>query len=435
MRSIQSIFDVDLNRHISAVDFFRSGSWKVSAFRRKETSRYQTGKSAYRCSWCDTPVVARRGGCHGSDHFAHRAGSLRPCAWHTEKGRKPDIVNAGKFSGNQESELHNNLKWFIANTLENDPEFHNVRVEKSSVRGDRNATRPDVFAMYGNRKIAFELQLSTTQVPYIEKRESYNTKHDIFTIWIFHDFVKFRELATSEDIYVTNFFNAFELDGDAIAATKNSGAFHLKAWWRIPESDVPRDQQKWHAELINVHDLKWHDRSKKAYVFDYLLVEAHTLRMRHSQFVKKFETYWLHRKKQKTTAEYKVKQKAVTRFAEILGELWDFSLEQAEDWRFFDLLDRLYEIREGRVLFGDQDLKGRVDTILHSWPWFTDALTAIVKGYNCSEISDWATYQRKVSENLAQGCDGSYKHQQIHAFNPALRFLFPEARMDLYNDI
>lgn len=435
MRSIQSIFDVDLNRHISADTFFGGGSWKVSAFRRKETARFQNGNSAYRCSLCNKAVVARKGGFNGTDHFAHRAEESQSCPWHTSRGHRPDFISAGKFEGRQESDLHKRLKEFIADQLAFDPCFKDIRVEKSAVAGDRHSTQPDVFAAFGERKIAFELQLSTTQVPIIEKREKYNSEHEIFTIWIFHDFTKFRELATSQDIYVTNFFNAFELDGDSIAQSKNTGKLHFRVWSREPNPVVSRDEQKWKSELVNIHDFHWHDRAMKAYAFDYLYEEAQALRAEYIEFVEKFESFWLQRKESKGTFEYKIKQRAFERFSEVLGNLWDFSMEEIEEWRFFDLLDRLYEVRDNHVIFGDQNLKGRVDTVLESWPWFTDILIAIANAYDCQEILDWETFQRKVSKIQGQEIKGVQKFQQIHAFNPALRFLFPEAAMALYQDI
>ena len=435
MRLIKSILDVDLNRHLSADAFFEHSTWKTNALRRKETARFQQGDPAYRCSLCNGAVYARKGGFRGVDHFSHRKGEGLACSCHTPKGESLRAINARKFGGRQESKLHQDLKLLIARALEQDERFQGTKVEKSAVLGDRHSTQPDVFSIYGNRQLALELQLSTTQVPIIEGREAYNKSHGIFTIWVFHDFEKFRELATSEDIYVVNFFNAFELDGEAIAETKNTGVLHLKAWWRSPESAAARDQQSWVSKLVSIHDLHWHDGAKKAYAFDFLRAEAIAQRSRYSALIKRFEPCWLTRRNNGDAWARKVELAAYKRITECLGDLWDVALDQVEEWRFFDVLDRLFEVRDGRVYFGNQNLKGRVDTILETWPWFTDALVAVVETYQCREVLDWPRFWEKVQRNKNNEDSGIQKYRQRHAFNPAFRFLFPEAAAALYQDI
>ena len=204
---------------------------------------------------------------------------------------------------------------------------------------------------------------------------------------------------------------------------------------RVADARIARDNQLWDSKLVSIHDLKWHALTKKVYFFDYHRAEVEAVRNENATFVDNFEQAWFDRRENGDVATRKIEKLAMKRFSTYLGECWDVSLDKAYEFRFFDLIDRLYEVREGQKIFGKQHLKSRVDTILHQWPWFTDALVAVVTAYECTEILKWDTYQRKVQEIKIRESQGEPNDQQKNAFNPALRLLFPEVAMDLYQDM
>lgn len=433
-RSIESIYIHTYKKHVNADEFLRQDSTKVSHIRRRENTEFKKNEPEFRCSFCNRPVYLRRqhainGKTIRVAHFAHRGGDASGCIWgkNTTSNKSEEQRNADKFHGIQEGELHKSLKNFVESILLKDPKFTDIKKEKNAVAGDKHSTRPDVSAMYYNKKIAFEIQLATTQAQTIQSKEDYNKNHNIHTLWIFHDFKNFKQRATSSDITDLSLYNAFELNTEAICKSRNENTLHFKAWWKEPNTLKVKDDLLWHSKLTSIHQLKWHNKIKKPFLFNFIEEDVILKRQKHAEFLMKFEKAWLTK-----TCEnnHKIELYAYKRLPQILQNDFDLSLIDQNMFNQFCLvLDKLYELREGRAIFTKQNIKGRINTLLDNRAMFLNIIDAAIHAYDADEIINWDIYRKKHTNIENEGI------KQWHTFNPIVRFLFPETATYLTEDI
>jgi competence CoiA-like predicted nuclease len=93
-------------------------------------------------------------------------------------------VGARQFAGAQESPLHKRLKFLIAELLSDDPNAQNDVEIDTRLDGKIGYRKPDVRVTYADRPMAFEIQLSSTQLPTIIARENFYTSEGRSLIWI-----------------------------------------------------------------------------------------------------------------------------------------------------------------------------------------------------------------------------------------------------------
>jgi hypothetical protein len=231
------------------------------------------------CSVCKGSLYIRGG--VGEDkrqlHFVHKPSE-------TECPQKSSVIflskayiNALKFGKNNESDLHKELKLFIAKSLleneQNNKGVFNVEVEKreyhESVSKDYHI--PDVKSHYYEKRIAFELQLSTTFLHEIVKREIfYRDKKSMYLIWIFSTiqtkdpntqeefensdlYKKF----TSKDIIYSNYSNVFVINKESMNRSIDEKDLVLRCWYKLGES--------WENEYVTLSDLKLEEETGKIY--------------------------------------------------------------------------------------------------------------------------------------------------------------------------
>ena len=95
-------------------------------------------------------------------------------------------INARKDAGLTESELHRRLKRLLMRSLAADPAFADSTEERhwrASVSG-LGPRRPDVSALYGGPRLAFEAKLSTTFVLIIVSRRTFYRPEGALLVWV-----------------------------------------------------------------------------------------------------------------------------------------------------------------------------------------------------------------------------------------------------------
>lgn len=120
------------------------------------------------------------------------------------------------------------------------------------------------------KKIAFELQVSTTFIDVIVERERFYRDNGAFIIWIFLNFEEKR--FTELDIFYANKLNAFIFDEEAKLASQEYGELVLKCHYKdyfVQESGEVVEVQEQDAEkLVPVSKLSFDDTSGKLFFFD-----------------------------------------------------------------------------------------------------------------------------------------------------------------------
>src|ERR1039458_9842236 len=102
------------------------------------------------------------------------------------------------------------MKMWVAQCLEADPRFSNVRVEatwRGRLTGEYR--RPDVRATLDSRDVAFEIQLSTTHLNVIAERRYFYLCEGGLLFWIFRAFDADSRRLTHDDVFFNNNRNAF----------------------------------------------------------------------------------------------------------------------------------------------------------------------------------------------------------------------------------
>ncbi|HCJ6232985.1 TPA: hypothetical protein NU575_003733, partial [Acinetobacter baumannii] len=123
--------------------------------------------------------------------------------------------NILKYKMAKESQEHKLLKYNIENSLKVDKDFDNIRVESVCKSIDLSEWRkPDVSALYLNKLIVFEGQLSTTFLNVIIDRKVFYQDNNACLIWIFDRFKPNEKVMKQsiQDIYYNNNANAFVVD-------------------------------------------------------------------------------------------------------------------------------------------------------------------------------------------------------------------------------
>lgn len=423
MRTIETIYDLDRHSLIPVDIMLNRSEESLYQLRGEATERHQADNPRYFCAECGHPVYVRL----NKNQFAffyHRKGASADCPWFTGDPNTLQNIDRNKFGGLQEGPLHHKLKSLIRELSSADSRFTwAVNEQRITDQDTGEWRRPDVYACFDNKKLAFELQLATTHNPVIIARETFYKSQGIFIIWVFSSFERFREHATAKDIYHRNNGNAFELDEEAIAASREAQTLILKAHWAEPYMDGDLIAYEWKSQLIDFNQLKWDSSSAKPYLSDLRQKRNDLLRKHHADFVKNIDELWANRhapRDKQGMHQHNLGSRAFDKLNAVLEITPHLTWNDAQDCRFERVLDTLYAIRLGAPLHAAQNLAGLVNTALESWPKFTKPIVAMLDAHNRSEVLRRAATQEKIARNL------SADHFLAEEYTAIIRFLFPE---------
>lgn len=197
-----------------------------------------------------------------------------------------DELLAMRFNGQKESEVHKELKNFIAETLRSDSSGHFSEVKTEKTFREENefgiAKRwriPDVSSFYSpaERRAVFELQMSITYLDVIIARENFYNDNRTFIVWVLLDcdLNRFSNL----DIAYGNFSNLFVLNHKAIEKTKVTGELWFECFFREPSINHESLTLKfeWKQQLVRFGDLTFDDHYNKIYLKDIPALKAELL--------------------------------------------------------------------------------------------------------------------------------------------------------------
>ncbi|HFF4151016.1 TPA: DUF6035 family protein, partial [Acinetobacter baumannii] len=155
--------------------FFQQSEMELTKWRTQIREIYKRDKNnpRFTCLFCESPVtLARR-----MDHMSMKNSPTFFFKHFPEFENNPQFFcpvkdinklsaqekNILKYKMAKESQEHKLLKYNIENSLKVDKDFDNIRVESVCKSIDLSEWRkPDVSALYLNKLIVFEGQLSTT---------------------------------------------------------------------------------------------------------------------------------------------------------------------------------------------------------------------------------------------------------------------------------
>lgn len=232
---------------------------QASDTRMAITAAHARNEAIYRCGNCGGPVYIARGPAGGDEppfHFRHfQSAEASNCSW--RKAATVRDVGALRFGGQQEGDMHFQLKHALAEALAQDPEFSAIGIEKQ-IRGEHGARRrPDVSATFADgRQVGFDLQLAIMSVRDILGRNSFYQENHIHHVWLTaaSDLDQLGRQGF-QDIYFSAGATIYCLSQATLEATRAEGRLLLDELQVLPKLGERGVYCVWHAERVGTERL------------------------------------------------------------------------------------------------------------------------------------------------------------------------------------
>lgn len=296
MRTVQDVLDLRNGKNMNADTFFSRPEAEIFADRRTLEEAAQRNEKTLVCAIC-RQALKIRGNRDGrfSIHFAHLYDS-GDCPIKTGKKYSADEILRMKYNGAKESDLHIQLKNAIADTIRKDNRFSNIDVDKTFRTEGllKEWKRPDVAAVFNDKRIVFEVQLSTTFLSLIVQREMFYLRNNTFIMWVFNEFETDIDAQrfSEKDIIYSNNHNAFMVNDETLRLSEEEGKFLLYCFYQRPLSS---GRLIWEKDLISFDDITFDHQTFKVYYFDTNQererLKAEAIRLQ----AQDFEEFWINR--------------------------------------------------------------------------------------------------------------------------------------------
>ncbi len=277
-RTIQTILNLATGELIEADDLFHDttaqGEADIFQLRTEIEKHIQLGRVQYVCIFCKQAVAIRgrkSHDLHSHFYFTHPYNS-KDCVIKTPSRFTEEEVRRIKFNAQKESDLHIKLKGLIGQYAEQEKNIQKVVIDK--IYRDEAIShkwrRPDVLAEFTNRKIAFELQLSTTFLSVIVARTLFYKQQNIFLLWVFPGFSVNADLQkfTQKDVYYNNNFNVFVFDKGAIEKSEANNRLFFKCYYQEHFLNGDAIDSQWQYRFVNLADITFNEQSMDCYFMD-----------------------------------------------------------------------------------------------------------------------------------------------------------------------
>lgn len=231
--------------------------------------------------WTDLREIATRGGktdeptlicgdCHKAvfarepsgrrRHFYHFTGDHSDCIWSGATGRHPRSIDAAKFHGQQEGERHKLLSMLVFKMLSLDPRASNAGIsfKRYTKLPDGRYAYPDVYTdVWQGGPAAFEIQLSTTQMPIISRREQFYKDGGIRLCWIVAYHSNSLDRRAFRDIHMRNDGQILGMDREVAATGVSEGGPCFRLYRLLPEPPEKGFIPRWHDRIVRPSDINW----------------------------------------------------------------------------------------------------------------------------------------------------------------------------------
>jgi len=198
------------------------------------------------------------------------------CPAVTRTGLTEADIRAMKYRGAQESEAHLHIKALLVRSLNADPQFADVVVEKTwrASEGLAGLRRPDVAARVDALRVAFEVQLSTTFLDVVLGRKLFYRERGAALVWILPGFDPNYRRMTTDDILFGNNSNVLVVDEASVAASEKAGRLIFRVWYRQPRIDHDAIVDDWIERLVPWDELSIDVDKQTICAFDFASAQA-----------------------------------------------------------------------------------------------------------------------------------------------------------------
>ncbi|RZK40317.1 MAG: hypothetical protein EOO90_15495 [Pedobacter sp.] len=273
-RTIETILNLQTGEVLDVKDIFRNPlirEAEIFKLRSQIQEQVHKKRAVYICIFCKQSIGIR-GHINRKDYYLTHTFRSDDCIIKTNHHLTEEQIRCVKYNGEKESDLHNHLKNQIAHYLELDDKIIAVHTEKvfKDLAISKEWKKPDVMAELADKKIAFELQLSTTFLSVIVGRTIFYRDRGIFLIWIFPNFSLDSHLQqfTQKDVYYNNSFNVYVFDEDAQQNSKNENRLVLKCYYKCFTIKNNNIQEKWVSAFIGIDEMNYDTEKMELFFYD-----------------------------------------------------------------------------------------------------------------------------------------------------------------------
>ena len=238
-RQYDEVLDRDIGTYISLAEFLGNACYgEIVADKRVALENALIeGRERFVCPLCEQAMVLRsiptRDQTEDRFYFRHR---LDNGACSGQPGLSRAAICARKFRHAKEGAQHKRLKQLISESMAADGRFTDVCMETRWDDLDGVSWRqPDVQGVWQGRRVAFEVQLSTTFLHVIAERMTFYRRNEGALLWLFRDLDPSAFKLAEDDIFYSNNRNAFRVGKDTLARSCELGRFMLECAWHIPD--------------------------------------------------------------------------------------------------------------------------------------------------------------------------------------------------------
>jgi competence CoiA-like predicted nuclease len=281
-RTIKEVLNFENGKCIDANEFFKKPLDEITVY-RSELQKAINGfrDPLFKCYYCKQ-LIRIRGGMSEPNkrkaeifHFAHLKDS-DDCHIKTNNQFTKEEVDRIKYNGAKESLLHQKIKENIADSLrrnqENNKGVTQIEVERViSDKVDKEWKKPDINAYFQTKRLAIELQLSTTWLDVITRRQHFYKEHGIYILWVFNEFNlddDVRKL-TFNDVVYTNNQNAYVFDDEMYERSIAENDLILKCYYKTYYKNIYNEiEEEWEDSVIRLSDLTFDEKNFRIFYHD-----------------------------------------------------------------------------------------------------------------------------------------------------------------------
>lgn len=277
-RTIKTVLNLDTGKLIYADKFFNQKENIIWHFRQECQEAIRKIRTPFLvCDTCGQLIQISGGkGLNGKITYFKHLKDSNDCPIKTDTKLSRSEILRGKFNGQKEGVLHIETKNFIAQALESNRRenkgvaFVDIEIINRDNRNYLEWKKPDITSVYLDKKLVFEIQLSTTFLDVICERQYFYKENKIFILWVFKQFEieSDKQKFTQKDVFYSNNRNAFVLDEKAIDLSIKNSDLYLLCQYQRPKIDKENIVYEWESKYVCLSDLFFNENSYKVYYFD-----------------------------------------------------------------------------------------------------------------------------------------------------------------------
>ena len=297
---IPEILDMDSGETIGAAEAIGNDYSKAIQLRMELRTSIAREQPKFLCPICQVPVylVSRKEG--RRFFFRHQVEDGR-CSARTRGELSEKEIDARRYNGAKESRDHLRMKEIVAESIACDHRFTLPKTEETW-RGAIGAwRRPDVQAKFGELRMAFEIQLSTTYIRVIAERREFYLREGGLLVWLFKRFDESGNRLTQDDVFYNNNRNVFLASEETLAASLAAGKLCFECRWSEPVAESGSVVFHWRRKIVSIDELTVDADRQRIYFYDFdgavAQLSADSKTALEETLRRRFEAFWLDRAK------------------------------------------------------------------------------------------------------------------------------------------